>query len=130
MNKKKMIVTIIAVMVVAAVLLGAYLATRPTTTEGSKEFTLTVVHADGTSKDFAIATDAEYVGEAVQEEGLVSGEMGDYGLYIKVVDGEKAVYEEDNAYWSFYVGDEYAQLGIDQTPIEDGAVYKLVYTPA
>jgi hypothetical protein len=130
MNKKKMIVTIIAVIVVAAVLLGAYLATRPATSAGSKEFTLTVVHADGTSKDFTFKTDAEYVGEVVQEEGLVSGDMGDYGLYIKVVDGEKAVYEEDNAYWSFYVGEEYAQLGIDQTPVEDGAVYKLVYTPA
>ena len=49
---------------------------------------------------------------------------------IKEVDGEKAVYEEDNAYWGFFVGEEYAQLGIDQTPAEDGAVYKLEYTRA
>ena len=47
-----------------------------------------------------------------------------------MVDGEKAVYEEDNAYWAFYEGDAYAQLGIDLTPIADGAVYKLIYTPA
>ncbi|MBR4017733.1 MAG: DUF4430 domain-containing protein, partial [Oscillospiraceae bacterium] len=48
--------------------------------------------------------------------------------YIQEVDGEKAVFEEDNAYWAFYVDGEYAMLGIDQTPIEDGKVYRLAYT--
>ena len=130
MKNKKTILTVIALVVVVALALGLYVLTRPATTAGGKEFTVTVVHSDGSSKDFTYKSDAEYVGEVVQEEGLVSGEMGDYGLYIKEVDGEKAVYEEDNAYWGFFVGEEYAQLGIDQTPIEDGAVYKLVYTPA
>ena len=47
---------------------------------------------------------------------------------IKVVDGEKAVFEEYNAYWVFYVDGQYASLGIDQTPIEEGKTYKLEYT--
>ena len=130
MNKKKAIVAIVAVVLVIAVLLGVYIATRPATTAGGKEFTVTVVHAGGSSKDFKYASDKEFVGEVVLEEGLVTGEMGDYGLYIKTVDGEKAVYEEDAAYWAIYVGEESAMTGIDQIPIEDGAVYKLVYTPA
>ena len=31
-------------------------------------------------------------------------------------------------YWAFYVGDEYASLGVDQTPIADGDSFSLVYT--
>ena len=130
MNKKKLIIAVVSVVLVIAVLLGVYLATRPSTAAGSKNFTVTVIHGDGSSKDFEYSTDAEFVGEVLMEEGLVSGDMGDHGLYIKEVDGEKAVYEEDNAYWGIFVGEEAAMSGIDQIPIEDGAVYKLVYTPA
>lgn len=130
MKNKKMILAIVAVVVVIALAVGLYFATRPSATAGGKAFTVTVVHADGSTKDFKYNSDAEFLGEALLAEGLVSGENSDFGLYITKVDGEEAIYETDNAYWSFYVGEEYAQLGVDQTPIEDGAVYKLVYTPA
>lgn len=128
MNKKKIIAIVAAVLVIA--LLAGCSLIRPEAQEGMKSFTLTIVHADGASKDMALKSDAEYLGEFLQDEGIITGEEGAYGLYIKEVDGEKAVYEEDNAYWAFYVGEEYATLGIDLTPITDGAVYKLVYTPA
>lgn len=130
MSKKKLFLSVTALVLVVGLLLGLYFATRPQTQEGTKTFTVTVVHKDGTSKDFTYTSDEEFVGTVLQAEGLIEGEMGQYGLYIKKVDGEKAVYEEDNAYWGFYIGDEYAQTGIDQTPIEDGKVYKLVYVPA
>ncbi len=130
MSKKKLFLSVAALVLVVGLLLGLYFATRPQTQEGTKTFTVTVVHKDGTSKDFTYTSDEEFVGTVLQAEGLIEGEMGQYGLYIKKVDGEKAVYEEDNAYWGFYIGDEYAQTGIDQTPIEDGKVYKLVYVPA
>ena len=103
-------------------------------TEGSsaalKTFTVTVVHADGTNKDFTYETDEEFVGTVLQAEGLIQGEMGPYGLEIHTVDGEKAVYAEDKAYWAIYEGEEYAMQGIDTTPVVDGRVYKLVYTGA
>ncbi len=129
MNKRTIIAIVAAVLVIALLATG-YFLTRPKTQEGMKSFTLTIVHGDGTSKDMALKSDADYLGAFLQEEGVISGEMGQYGLYIKEVDGEKAVYEEDNAYWAFYEGEEYANLGIDLTPITEGAVYKLVYTPA
>ncbi len=129
MNKKT-IIAIVAAVLVIALLAAGYFLTRPKTEEGMKSFTLTVVHKDGTSKEMNLKSDAEYLGAYLQEEGIIKGEEGQYGLYIKEVDGEKAVYEEDNAYWAFYEGEEYANLGIDLTPITDGAVYKLVYTPA
>lgn len=130
MSKKKLFLSIAALVLVVGLLLGLYFATRPQTQEGTKSFTVTVVHKDGSSKDFTYTSDEEFVGTVLQAEGLIEGEMGQYGLYIKKVDGEKAVYEEDNAYWGFYIGEDYAQTGIDQTPIEDGKVYKLVYVPA
>jgi hypothetical protein len=89
-----------------------------------------VVHADGSQKTFQYRSEAEYVGTVLLEKGLIAGDEGQFGLYIKEVDGEKAVYEEDNAYWGFFIGDEYAITGVDMTPIEEGTVYKLVYTKA
>ena len=128
MKNKKTLVIILVLAVLIAALVAVYFVTRPTTTAGDKTFTLEVVHGDGTTKQIECSTDLEYVGEALQADGVIEGEEGAYGLYIHVVDGEKAVFEEDGAYWAFYLGEEYATQGIDLTPIEDGAVYKLVYT--
>ena len=127
MKNKKLIIAIVALLVVVGLLLGLWFATRAKVTEGQKSITVTVVHSDGSSKDFAYTTGEEYLGAVLVAEGLVSGTEGDYGLYIDTVDGEKAVYEETGAYWSFYIGQEYAMTGVDQTPIEDGAAYRLVY---
>ena len=95
-----------------------------------KSFTVTVVYADGTSKDFSYESDEEFVGPVLQEAGLIEGFMGAYTPEIHTVDGIKATYTEDGAYWAVYEGEEYAMQGIDTTPIVDGGVYKLVYTLA
>lgn len=127
MNKKTLAI-ILALAVLVAALVTVYFVTRPDTTEGMKAFTLVVVHKDGTAKEMPLKSDKAYLGECLQAEGIITGEEGQYGLYIKEVDGEKAVFEEDGAYWAFYEGDNYAMQGIDLTPIAEGAVYKLVYT--
>ena len=113
---------------VVAVFAVIYGLTRPETAIGSKEITVEVVHGDGAVAEFAYQTDAEYLGEVLIEDGLIEGEEGAYGLYIKVVDGERADYDADGAYWAFYQGEEYATQGIDQTPIYDGDSFRLVYT--
>ena len=94
------------------------------------KFTVTVVYADGTSKDFTYETDEEFVGPVLEADGLIKGNAGPYGMEITHVDGVKAVYNEDKAYWAVYEGEEYALQGIDTTPVVDGGVYKLVYTGA
>ena len=127
MNKKKLGI-ILAVVVLVAALVAVYFATRPENNTDMKNFTVVFTHKDGTSKKVSMQSDAEYLGACLQEKGFIQGEEGQYGLYIKEADGEKAVFEEDGAYWAFYVGDEYAMQGIDLTPIEEGKVYKLVYT--
>ena len=103
---------------------------KPPETDGKASITVTVVHSDGTTKEFSYETDEEYLGPLLQAEGLIEGEDGPYGLVITKVDGEQAIYDTDKAYWALYEGDEYALQGIDTTPIKDGGTYKLEYTGA
>ena len=128
MKNKKLIVIAVALVAVVAILLGIYAVTRPETAAGSKSFTVTVVHADGSSKDFSYSTDEEYLGTVLVAEGLIEGEEGPYGLTVYTVDGEDAIWEENGAYWALYVGEEYGTTGVDTTPVYDGSTFKLVYT--
>ena len=127
MNNKKLILIAIAVVALIGVMLGVYFGTRPQAEEGSKAITVTVVHKDGTSKNFAYKTDAEKLGAFLEEKGLIDSTGADAGMF-HTVDGVKLVWEVDHAYWAFYEGDDYASVGIYDAVITDGAVYKLVYT--
>lgn len=128
MKNKKLVLIAVAFVAVIAILLGIYMVSRPETAAGAKEVTITVVHKDGTSKDFVYNTDEEYLGPVLLAEGLVVGEEGPYGLVISAVDGETADWNVDQGYWALFVGEEYATTGADTTPIYDGSVFKLVYT--
>ena len=127
MNKKMIAIVVVLALVVAA-LAVAYFVTRPSGTEGMKSFTVEIVHKDGSTKTVELKSDAEFLGDVLDEKGLIEYEEGAYGKYILKADGEKAVFEEDGAYWGFFIGEEYAQFGVDQTPIEEGKLYRLVYT--
>ena len=67
-----------------------------------------------------IHTDKEIVGEALEELGLILGEESPTGIYVKTVSGITADYDKDGTYWAFYVNGEYAQSGVDSTPIHEG----------
>lgn len=122
-----MIVAIILVVLIA-VLAGVYFMSRPTTQTGAKTIDITVVHADGSEKQFRYHTDEMYLGPVLLAEGLVEGEAGPYGLTIYVVDGERADWNENQSYWALYVGEAYATTGADATPVQDGDSFQLVYT--
>ena len=68
----KTILGVLAVVVVAAILLVVYFVTRPQASGGDKTITVEVVHSDESSETFTYDTDAEYLGEVLQEEGLVA----------------------------------------------------------
>ena len=59
-----------------------------------------------------------------------SGSDSEYGMMIEVINGERAVYAEDGAYWALYVNGEYGQYGADSQPVEDGAKYTWTYEKA
>lgn len=91
--------------------------------EGATAFTLVIKQLDGSAITATINTDADTVGEALEALGILEGEEGPYGIYIKAVNGVTAVYEEDGTYWAFYIDGEYALTGADVTPITAGAEY-------
>ena len=91
--------------------------------EGNTEFTLTVTDTEGAESSFTIYTDKENVGDALTEIGIIAGEEGDYGLYVKTVNGVTADYDVDQTYWAFYINGEYASTGVDATPVTAGDTY-------
>lgn len=93
--------------------------------EGEKSFSLTVVDADGKETTAQIQTDKITVGEALIELGLIAGEESEYGLYVKTVNGTTLDYDKDGKYWAFYIGDEYAMTGLENTEIVDGESYTI-----
>ena len=128
MKNKKMVIAAVALVLVIALMGGIFLMTRPETSAGSKIFTITVVHKDGSEKVFEYKTDEEYLGPVLLAEGLAVGEQSTYGLMISAVDGETADWNVDQSYWALFIGEEYATTGADTTPVNDGDVFKLVYT--
>ena len=77
---------------------------------------------------FSLKTDKSILGEALLDCGLIEGEEGAYGLYIKKVNGVTADYDVDQSYWAFYENGEYAMAGVDMTEIDESVTYKLAYT--
>ncbi len=90
--------------------------------------TVDVVGSDGKTTTFTIKTESENLRGALEQDNLVEGEDGPYGLYIKTVNGELADYNVNGAYWAVYEGDVAAMTGVDEIKITDGGHYKLVYT--
>ncbi|MCL1823673.1 MAG: DUF4430 domain-containing protein [Oscillospiraceae bacterium] len=77
-----------------------------------------------------VSTNEITIGAALLEAELISGDVGEYGLEVLFVNGIRADFNEDKAYWAFYVDGEYAMTGVDSTDIEAGKTYAFVYTPA
>ena len=93
--------------------------------EGSVTFAAQIESLDGTKISFTVKTDKTIVGEALQELGVLKGEEGPYGLYIKAVNGKTLDYDKDGAYWACYVDGAYAVTGVDETTIVETSVYLL-----
>ena len=127
MNKKKVILGsgILVVLIVAMTLIWRNFREKPV--EGSKAITIEVIDSKEKSVIYELKTDAQFLIEAMEEakeQGLsYEGEEGQYGLYVKVVNGITADYDVDKTYWAFYVNGEYAVTGVDKTAVTEGASY-------
>ena len=75
------------------------------------------------NRAFTIQTDAEYLGDAMKQEGLLDGEDGPYGLYVLTVDGE-TVDESEQEWWGYTKSGEQVNYGVDTCPIADGEHYE------
>lgn len=100
--------------------------------EGSKMVDVYVTAADKSVK-LTIKTDEENLGAALLALGIVDGDMGDFGLYVKVVNGMTADYDVDASWWGFnkVLSDgtrETMMTGVDGVTIADGEAYELIYS--
>ncbi|MBR6752850.1 MAG: DUF4430 domain-containing protein [Clostridia bacterium] len=93
--------------------------------QGATAFAFVIVDKEGNETAITVKTDKKMVGEALLDTGIVEGEMGDYGLYVKKVNGIEADYNVNQTYWAFYIDGEYAMTGVDVTEIAPGVTYMM-----
>ncbi len=91
--------------------------------EGDTQFDFTVIGKNGKETYFEVSTNKTTVGEALLEVGLIEGDVEQYGLYVKAVNGITLDFNADGLYWAFYVNDDYAMSGVDTTEIKSGERY-------
>lgn len=91
--------------------------------QGAVTFYFSVLDPDGQETFFQINTDAATVGEALLELELIAGDPGDYGLYVKTVNGITLDWDTDHLYWAFFADGEYGLSGVDSTNIVPGTTY-------
>lgn len=123
-NKKRTIIAIAAALVLIACLIACYAVFMPKGSEGAKDITVQVVHADGTEKVWDISTDSENLRGALEEQDLIAGDDSGATLFVTTVDG----YIADSAneeWWCFTKGGEMMMTGVDDTVIADGDKYEI-----
>lgn len=121
---------IIAVAVLLVLVIGAVLvwqANIPEGVEGNKTIDITIVHGDETTKEITISTDEEFLRGALEQENLISGDEGEFGLFVITVDNETAD-DTQQQWWCFTKGGESLMTGVDDTPIADGEEYEITLT--
>jgi len=90
--------------------------------EGETTFSFAVECQNETAL-VTVSTDADTVGAALAELNIIAGEDGEYGLYVKTINGITADYDTDGSYWAFYIDGEYAMTSVDSTKIDENALY-------
>ena len=124
-NKKLILASVAAVLVLAA-LVVVWLVFGAGTSQGSKSVTIEVVNKAGVTTTYNVRTDAEYLRGVMDEaDGLTFVEEN--GMVMSV-NGETADYMVDQSYWALYIGDAYCNYGINEQPVADGDVFRIVYT--
>lgn len=97
------------------------------TVSEEKTFTVHVILPDGTERDYPYTSDAQMLVTPLRESGLISGDEGEFGLYVKTVDGVTADYDTDGSWWKLSVNGVESPVGASDCPIEEGAVYTWEY---
>ena len=94
------------------------------TAVGSGATSVTVsIEAEDKVVTLTVNTDKQTLGEALFELDLIND-----ASFFDTANGMKADWDKDNAYWAFYIGEEYQMIGVGDATLTSGAAYRLVYT--
>jgi len=130
MTDVRRIIAVVAVFVVLIVsMIVAYAILSDKAVEGQKTITVKVVMNDGTATNYTIKTTEEFLRGAIDTDGQIKleGEEGDYGLYLKTVNGV-TVNETAQEWWCLTKNGETHMYGFDTTVIMDGEQYEITFT--
>lgn len=95
------------------------------TQTGAKTVTVEIIVEGAETVTKTIQTEAEFLRGALdEEEGLVIGEEGPYGLFIKTVNGVTAD-DSKQQWWCITKGGEDVFTGAESTPIADGDKFEI-----
>ena len=135
-NTKKIVISAVVLVALIAVFALCYNKFAAKSTLGAKAITIEVVNSQGESTTYEMNTDAEYLKDAMDEledadsSFSYSGTEYEYGIMVEEINGERAIFAEDNAYWALYVNGEYGQYGADQQPVVNEDTYTWTYEKA
>lgn len=130
MKNKKLTNILSIVLALVLVTLGILLVIKgksnSKTTSNVKNITVTVI-TENEKKEFKISTERDFLGAALTDEKLIEGTQGEYGIYVKTVNGV-TVDESNQEWWCFTKGGESLSTGVDTTPITDGDSFEATLT--
>ncbi len=129
MKKSTIAIRTLAILAALSMLFCLCACGEPQVQQGEKNITVTVVYEDKTQKEFEITTDAENLGDALLEEKLVTEEEHKTGFY-NTINGVRADYTLDKAWWCFTKGGEMTTVGANDLTIADGDSFEITHTPA
>ena len=95
----------------------------------AKEISVTIVYEDKSEKAIEIKTEAEFLGEALFEKGLLKEDEYKTGFYT-YIDGIRADYNKDKAWWCVTQDGEMTNKGMNDLPIKDGDKFEITHTPS
>ncbi len=90
--------------------------------KGSKAFTCDIEAGDK-KITISVKTDKDTLGAALYEYDLINDDS-----FFDTLNGIKADWNKDNAYWAFYVNGSYALKGVNDTKITGGEHFRFVYS--
>lgn len=125
--KNKILITIIIVLIAVGIVCGIVVYTNSTDSEkvsgAMKEISIMIYDKDNEEifkKE--LRTEAQYLSDVLEETENLDIQMQDteYGKYITSIQG---ISEGDDYYWSYYINDEYAEVGVSNCEIKEGDRY-------
>lgn len=127
-KSKKLIVAVVGIIVLVGLIIGMlfiYNKSKDKPVEGSKSITIEVKsERDNYTFEKSYKTDDEFLGDFLEEQGLIEFEKSEYGRYLTAVQGY-ASSNEEQSWWSIAVDGESAMTGVDEIVLADGSVYTL-----
>lgn len=93
------------------------------------KITVTIKFKDGEAKKLDFETDKKYLADVLLAEQLITEEEYESGFYT-YIDGVRADYNEDKAWWCINENGESAMVGINELEVDNGDEFEIVYTPA